>query len=87
MHRSQHKDIKTNLLLTGGKTIELSYWDHTGPRAVDFSDIHNNWGETDVPRDQPEKMGTVAAHQELTFFTLQKGKKYPCLKGILFLTK
>jgi len=62
------KTLKTNPPLTGGKTAELSDWDHTGPRAVDFYNIHNNWGETAVAREQLEKMGTVAAHQEFTNF-------------------
>ena len=69
MHRSKHKDNKNNPPpLTGGKTSELSYWDHTGPRAVEFHNIHNNWGDPDVAREQLENMGTVAAHQEFTNF-------------------
>ena len=56
------KTLKTNLPLTGGKVIELSDWDHTGPREVDLFNIHNNWGETSVAGEQPEKMGTVVAH-------------------------
>ena len=54
--------------MTGDKTVDLSYWAHTGPRAVDFSNIHDNWSETFVVREQPEEMGTVAAHQEFTIF-------------------
>ena len=54
--------------MTGGKTAELSDWDHTGPRAVEFSNIHKNWGETAVAREQLEKMVTVDAHQEFTNF-------------------
>ena len=57
------KALKTNLPLTGGKTVELRDWDHTGPRAVEFSNIHNNWGKTAVAREHPEKMGKVAANQ------------------------
>ena len=49
-------------------TVELSDWDYKGPRAVDFSNIHNNWDDTAVARENPDKMGTVAAHQESTIF-------------------
>ena len=58
--------LKTNIPLTGGKRVERSDWGHTGPRVVDFSNIRNNWGETAVFRGQPDKMGTVASHQEFT---------------------
>ena len=65
---SSIKTLKTNLPLTGGKIAELSDWDHTGPKVADFSNIHNNWGGAAVAREQPEKMGTVAVHQEFTHF-------------------
>ena len=54
--------IKTNPPLTGGKTVELSNLYHTRSRAVDFSNMHNNWGEKSVSRDQPDKIDTVASH-------------------------
>ena len=57
------KTLKANPPSTGGKTSELSDWDHTVTRAVDFSNIHKNWGETAVAREYPEKMGKVAANQ------------------------
>ena len=44
------KTLKSNLPFTGGKTVELSDWDHTEQRAVDFSNIHKNWGEIAVAR-------------------------------------
>ena len=70
------KTLKTNPPLTGGKAAELSDWYHTGPRAVDFSNIHNNWGETAVAREQLEKMGTVAAHQEFkTFYASEREER------------
>ena len=37
------KKLKTNLPLTGYKTVELSDWDHTGPRTVEFSNTNSNW--------------------------------------------
>ena len=60
--------LKTNIPLTGGNAVYLSDWDHTGPREVEFFSIHNNWGETAVAREQPDKMGTVDAHQEFENF-------------------
>ena len=54
---------------------------------VGFSNINNNWGEIAVAREKPENMGTVAAHQEFTIFTLRKGEKETFLKGILFVTE
>ena len=69
--------LKNNLLLTGDKKVELSDWYHTGLRAAEFSNIHNYWGETAVARDQPENIGTVAAHQELTmFYALEREERY-----------
>ena len=50
--------------MAGGNTEEISDWYHIVPRVVEFSNIHNNWGETVVAREHPENMGTVAAHQE-----------------------
>ena len=66
--------LKTNHPLTGGKTAELSGWDHTGPRAVEFYNIHNNWGDTAVAREQLENMGTLAAHQKFTIFNASEGE-------------
>ena len=60
--------LKTNIPLTGVNAVDLSDWDHTGPREVEFFSIHNNWGKTVVAREQPDKMVTVAAHQEFENF-------------------
>ena len=69
------KTLKTNLPLTGGKKVELSDWDHTGPRAVNFSNIHNNWGETSVSREQPYNIGMVDAHQEFKNIYASEGEE------------
>ena len=69
--------------MTGGKTAELNDWDHIGPRAVDFSNIHNNWGGTAVAREQPEKMVTVAAQQEFTNFYASEMEERALLEGYI----
>ena len=73
--------------MTGGKIAELSDWDHTGPIVADFSNIHNNWGGTAVAREQPEKMVTVAAHQEFINYYASKWKNETCFKGVLFVAE
>ena len=47
------KTLKTNLPFIGGKAAELSDWDHIGPRTLECSNIHYNWGETVATREQP----------------------------------
>ena len=54
--------------MTGGNIVELSDWDHKGPNAVEFYNIHNNVFETAVAREHPDNMDTVATHQEFTIF-------------------
>ena len=62
--------------MIGGKAAELSNWDHTGPRTFDFYNICCNWGETAASRKQPENMGTVTAHKELTnIYFLEREKR------------
>ena len=73
--------------MIGGKAAELSNWDHTGPRTVEFYNIFCNWGETAASRKQPEKMGTVTAHKELTNIYFLEREKGPCLKGTLFVIR
>ena len=77
------KILKNNPPSTGGKTAELSDWDHTVTRAVAFSNIHNNWGETAVAREQPEKMDTVAAHQEFTNFYASEREERALLESYI----
>ena len=60
--------------MNGVKKVEISDWDHTGPRAVDFSNIYNNQGETAVAGEQPDNMGTVAKHQKFTIFNALERK-------------
>ena len=69
--------------MTGDKTLDLSVCDNTGPMSVYFSNINNNWGETAVARDHPEKMSTVATHQEFTNIDASEREERALLKSYI----
>ena len=81
------KTLKTNLPLTGGKTVELIDWDHIVPREVYFP-IFITIGVKQPLLGSSQIRWTHWLHTKNSqFFTLQKGKNEPCLKGLLFVAE
>ena len=71
------KTLKTDLSLNDSKAGGLSDWDYTGPKTVGFSNIHNNWDETAVASEHPEKM---IAYQGFTSLDISERKERALLE-------